>query len=203
MIRFPFFTLILSVCAVVIHDSPALTAALEFERTAISRGELWRVFTGHFTHFGADHLCWDVLTFLAFGSLAEFRSRRVFLRCLFAASILISAGVGFLQPQFLVYRGLSGLDSALFTFVTADLLRDGLRDRDWLNAAIGSLTLAGFVGKSAFELITGETLFVTTSTDFQPVPLAHVLGAVVGVAIALHATHAKRLTVSAQTGSTA
>ena len=203
MKRLPFLTMLLSALTLAIHASPALTTALQFDRTTIMQGEFWRVLTGHFAHFGADHLRWDVLAFLAFGSLAEFRSRRGFLLCLFVASVVISAGVGFLQPQFSVYRGLSGLDSALFTFVTADLLRDGLRERDWPNTAVGALALTGFMGKSVFELVTGQTLFVSANANFEAVPLAHMLGALVGVATALQATREKRVTVSAQTGSTA
>ena len=181
MKRFPFLTLLLAAFAVVAHVIPGLTEALQCDRDAFSRAELWRLVTGHFTHFGVDHLLWDVIAFVAFGSLVEFRSRRAWCYCVAISAVVISFGVNWLQPQFVLYRGLSGLDSALFAFVATDLLREGRHTRDKLMIALGSLALTGFLAKCAYELISGRTLFVEPNEAFHPVPLAHLLGAVVGV----------------------
>ncbi|MGC4071101.1 MAG: rhombosortase [Nibricoccus sp.] len=184
MKRFPWLTLLLAILATAIHLSPTLTTALQFEPLALQRGEIWRVFTGHFTHFGTDHLRWDVIAFSAFGSLAEIRSRRALLLNLSIGAIVIALGVAWLQPQFSIYRGLSGIDSALFAFVAADLLRTGWRTRDRLMLIFGTIALTGFITKSSYEVFTGSTLFVETSSEFQAVPLAHLLGATVGAIIA-------------------
>lgn len=185
MKRIPTLTLFFAAFGLIVHASPTLTLVFEFDRTAIIRGEFWRLVTGHFTHFGADHLRWDVIAFIAFGSLVELRSRKRFLVCVGLAALGVSVGVGLFQPQFLNYRGLSGLDSALFGFVTADLLRAGWRERDHLAMGFTSLALAGFLAKSAYEISTGLTLFVAPSADFKSVPLAHLLGAVAGTLSAL------------------
>jgi rhomboid family GlyGly-CTERM serine protease len=178
---FPYLTLLFAGFAVVIHAVPGLTEALQFDRDAFGRAEIWRLVTGHFTHFGADHLCWDVIAFVAFGSLVEFRSRRAWCYCMTISALVISFGVSWLQPQFSLYRGLSGLDSALFAFVATDLVREGRRTKDKLMIALGSLALTGFLAKCVYELAVERTLFVEASDAFQPVPLAHLLGAVVGV----------------------
>ena len=181
MKRFPCLTLILASAANAIKTSPGLTEALQFDRSAFSRGEIWRLVTGHFTHFGADHLRWDVIAFVAFGSLVEFRSRQAWVYCVAISAVVISFGVSWLQPQFALYRGLSGIDSALFAFVTTDLVREGRRAKDKLMIGLGALALCGFVAKCVYELVSGRTLFVESGDTFQPVPLAHLLGAVVGV----------------------
>ena len=184
MKHLPCFTLLLGVFAVVIHAVPGLAETLQFDRDALNRGEIWRLITGHFTHFGADHLRWDVIAFLAFGSLVEIRSRRAWIYCVTVGAIVISGGVMWLQPQFSFYRGLSGLDSALFGFVVTDLIREGRRLQDRLMIVLGGGALAGFVGKCVFELVSGTTLFVEASDAFQPVPLAHLVGAIVGITVA-------------------
>ncbi len=181
MKRIPFITLFFSSFAIAIHAVPGLTDTLQFDREALSRGEIWRFVTGHFTHFSADHLCWDVIAFIAFGSLVEFRLRRAWIYCVAISAVVISFGVSWLQPQFSLYRGLSGLDSALFAFVVTDLVREGRRTHDKLMFALGSFALTGFLVKCVYELATGRTLFVAASDTFQPVPLAHLLGAVIGV----------------------
>jgi rhomboid family GlyGly-CTERM serine protease len=182
MKRLPVITLFAAVTAAAIHLIPSAGSALEFDRAAIGEGEIWRVATGHFTHFGRDHLRWDLIAFVAFGALAEWRSRAAFVLCLSTAAVVISLGVGVLQPQFLIYRGLSGLDSALFGFVVADLFRTGWRDRDPLTCGVAGLALIGFLAKSVYEVSTGLSFFVGSSTEFTPVPLAHLLGAAVGIA---------------------
>jgi rhomboid family GlyGly-CTERM serine protease len=181
MKRLPVLTIIIAGLAIAIHCSHSATVALQFDRDAFVQGEIWRVLTGHLTHFGTDHLRWDLIALLAFGSLTELRSRRTFIACLVTSAVVIPLGVGIFQPQFVTYRGLSGIDSALFGFVTADLLRTGWRDGDKLMTCFGAIALAGFLVKSAYEICTGLTVFVGGSTEFEAVPLAHLLGAATGV----------------------
>jgi rhomboid family GlyGly-CTERM serine protease len=183
MKRLPFLTFLAAGLALAIHASPAATAALQFEREALFHGEFWRMFSGHLTHFGVDHLRWDVIALLAFGSLAEIRSRSRFAVCVVVSAVVISLGVAFFQPQFATYRGLSGIDSALFAFVATDLMLVGRRDGDRLMFGAGALALAGFLAKCLYETATGQTIFVEPSTAFQPVPLAHLAGAVIGVLV--------------------
>jgi hypothetical protein len=45
---------------------------------------------------------------------------------------------------------------------------------------------AGFAAKVAFEMVTGGTLFVdSTAAGMTPVPLAHIVGGLVGLACGL------------------
>ena len=191
MKRIPWFTLGFSVLALAVHCMPALTLAGQFDRAAIAHGQVWRFFTAHLTHFGDDHLRWDLLAFLVLGALAEHVSRPAFLITLGASAVIITTGVWIAQPQFATYRGLSGIDSAIFGLVIADLLVAGWRERHPFSIAVGALALAGFAAKCAFEIATGGTVFVETAGEFAPVPLAHLLGLVCGAGVAVGAQKGK------------
>src|SRR5690606_34663144 len=108
---------------------------------------LWRLLTAHFAHFGADHLTWDVAALVILGSMAERDERRRFALTLAAAAFAIGVGVWAWQPQFETYRGLSGLDSALFGLVCARLVAEGWRVRHGFSIALGTLALVGFALK--------------------------------------------------------
>ena len=182
MKRIPWCTLGLSGLAVVIHFIPALGNVLQFDRASVAHGQVWRFFTAHLTHFGEDHLRWDLLAFVMLGAIAERISRSAFFLTVSVSAAAITVAVWLAQPQFSTYRGLSGIDSAVFGFVIADLLAVGLRERHGFSIAVGGLALAGFAAKCTYELATGETVFVEAGGAFASVPLAHLLGMAVGAA---------------------
>ena len=182
MKRLPYVTLVIAVLTLVIHTSPSLGDLLQFDHAAVTHGQMWRFFTAHLTHFGDDHLRWDLLAFVVLGGMAERISRRGLSITLGLSATVITAGVWLAQPQFATYRGLSGIDSALFGFVVADLLAAGWRERHGFSMVVGLIALAGFASKCAFELITGGAVFVETGDAFAPVPLAHLLGLAAGAA---------------------
>jgi rhomboid family GlyGly-CTERM serine protease len=159
---------------------PELALALQFDRARITAGDYWRVLTGHITHWTAEHLFWDAAMFLALGIMLERSGRGRFVACLLASALAISAGVWFLQPELATYRGLSGLDTALFAMLAVELIGVSRRRRDLL---VPVLLLAGLSGKLAFELTTGATVFVNSGEAFVPVPVAHSIGALVGAAL--------------------
>lgn len=183
----PWASLLLTLSAVLLYLSPELNAWATFDRTAIAAGQLWRLITGHWTHWSGEHLGWDLLVFAVVGGALEIRGRRsAFLAGTVASALLISGGVWVLRSGLGEYRGLSGIDCALVTLIAVDLLRQSLRDRRWGVSLALAVVLGGFLGKVAFELATGQTLFVASGEGlFVPVPLAHVLGGAVGAALGL------------------
>lgn len=186
--RLPWITPALAGLACLVHASPALTAALQFDRAAAARGELWRLFTGHLTHFGADHLIWDAAALLVLGILTETRERPTnFGRLLAGSAFAISLAVWFWEPRFATYRGLSGIDSALFGLACARLVGDGRRARHAFSVWLGALALGGFALKCGFELVAGATVFAAGGvggTPYSPVPLAHLVGWAAGATAA-------------------
>jgi rhomboid family GlyGly-CTERM serine protease len=157
-----------------------LAATLQFQRAAVSAGEWWRLLAAHLTHFDANHLTWDAGVLLLLGCICERESRAHCAATLAVAAAAITSAVWLCQPQFETYRGLSGLDCALFGLFAGGLLRR----RDSLARFTGAVALVGVVVKSALELSTGATLFAS-GAGYAPVPLAHLSGAAAGFAVSM------------------
>jgi rhomboid family GlyGly-CTERM serine protease len=178
--------LALALVAVAIQFIPHAAGMLELSRAAVLHGELWRIVTGHFTHFSNQHLAWDVVTFTVLGAMVAERSFARFVACLIGAAVAISAATLILRPDVAVYRGLSGVDSALFVTAAVMLLRQGWREGRQFLVASALLALAAFSAKTLFELATGKVLFVQELGDgVAPLALAHIAGGAWGGLAAL------------------
>ncbi|MFH1528704.1 MAG: rhombosortase [Bacteroidota bacterium] len=112
--RLPSVALLLAGAAAAIYANSDLTVWLQYDRAAIASGELWRLVTCHWTHWSVDHLLWDAVVFGFLAVLCERDGRLRLVACLLVAATLIPIGLWWSHPQMLTYRGLSGIDSALF-----------------------------------------------------------------------------------------
>jgi hypothetical protein len=105
------------------------------------------------------------------------------LRCVAVSALLISLVLWFALPHMATYRGLSGIDSALFALLTTRIAGQSVADKNWLNLSVVSVVGIGFAAKVGFEVLSGTTLFVdSAAAGLIPVPLAHVVGGLVGMA---------------------
>lgn len=169
-------TLAIVAAAVLAGLFPGAAALLEYDRAAVAGGELWRLVTGHLTHLSREHLLWDVLTFAVLAAACERRGRARLVATLALSALAIPAALFVLEPGLGVYRGLSGLDMALAGLLGATEARKGSR---W--AVVVLLALGA---KLAYELATGGALFVALE-GAETVPLAHAVGAGVGICVGL------------------
>jgi rhomboid family GlyGly-CTERM serine protease len=184
--RLPVASLLLVVFAVAVNVVPGVADWLQFDRHAVAGGELWRLVTSHFVHWSGDHLFWDTLAFGMLGWLCERDGVRPVLRCVALSAVLIPLTLWFAVPQMATYRGLSGIDSALFALLAVRVGRQSLTERDWLKLSVAGIVAGGFAAKVGFEFVTGATLFVdSAAVGMTPVPLAHVVGGLVGIACGL------------------
>ena len=181
----PAWTVLLSGFALVAFVAGPL---FQYDRGAILGGEWWRAVTGHLTHWSLDHLFWDVIVFAVLGVLNERRNRPAFLCCTVCAAVLISAGLWLFRPDVTHYRGLSGIDSALFVMAATAACADSLTARRGRIAAMAAVALGLFAAKVLWELAAGSALFVDASAaGFETIPLAHALGAAAGAVAGLSA----------------
>jgi len=172
--------------AVVAWATPLAGEAWEYDREAILDGEWSRLLTGHLTHWNFDHLFWDAATFLLLGVACMWRSVGRTVATLLGAAAAISASLLLFQPEMASYRGLSGLDSALFTLLAAMIWRESRRDGRWKLGAVAITAGAAFLAKAAYESATGTTLFVDSSAaGFIPLASAHLIGGAVGAIVGL------------------
>lgn len=168
----------------------SLMEFLQFDRDAIAGGELWRLVTGNIVHWSAEHCLLDVAAFAVLGWLYEPSLRRQHERsdlplrqlCSLPVLLLVTGyGVGLtvlvLQPDMLIYRGLSGVDSGLFA--VALMLECSEAKHDAIRWWYVIPALVVFIIKLLFEITTGGLFFGTQSLGDlgSPVPLAHLSGA--------------------------
>jgi rhomboid family GlyGly-CTERM serine protease len=174
---------------------PAAARLLQFDRAEIAAGEIWRLTSGHLTHWNAEHVLWDLLMFVVLGAACEIRNQRRMWLCTVSAAACVSTLVFYLFPGVEAYRGLSGIDTALFTLLAIDLMRDTWRQRRGkLAVAIGGL-LVGFIAKTAYEAVTGQAFFVDqNSAGFNVLVWDHIAAAVVGAVIAFGRYRPRQLT---------
>lgn len=161
---------------------PGASEALQWNRDATGLETLLGGLTGHLSHWSQDHLTWDLLVFFAFSlaclRLAPWR----YLPCIALAAFLIPLEIRFFQPQFESYRGLSGIDSALFGLIIATLCLHG---RPWSRWMALSAAIA-FGLKTMSELIGDGPIFVSTAAgEFTPAVSAHVVGVLSGITVGL------------------
>lgn len=180
--QLPVVAAALAAMALLAGLSPSVTSLLEYDRQAVAAGEHFRLVTGHLVHWSYDHLLWDVVMFAALAAFLERTSRRLLVATLAVSTAAISLALWMFAPEVNVYRGLSGIDSALFATALGVVFFESLRAKHrvslWVVGALGG----GFIAKVAFEAVTGTTLFVDSSASaFVPLPLVHAVGAAAGL----------------------
>jgi rhomboid family GlyGly-CTERM serine protease len=182
-LRAPF---LLSLVAILVQLSPAAVGLLEYDRARIAAGEIWRLLTCQWSHCSTSHLVLDVLVLTIAGGIYQLRGGRRFKVCMLAAAVAIPAGLWVLVPEMASYRGLSGVDVAATALLAVSILRERFRDGWSLRALLPALVIAGIIAKIAYEMASGQGAFVDTAAQgFVPVPLAHVLGGIIGAVVEL------------------
>jgi rhomboid family GlyGly-CTERM serine protease len=187
-------TLAISVAATLIATCEPVAGLLTFDRQAIVERQWWRFVTGHLVHWNFRHYFFDVLMFAVLGAICERRSRATFVGCLAASALTISTAIWWTAPEMRYYRGLSGIDSALFTLAAAGLLQAAWQRGDRQMVSLIACSAVGFIAKLGYEIVSRETFFVdSVAADFTPLPVTHAVGAVVGVAAFMLFNHAQPL----------
>jgi rhomboid family GlyGly-CTERM serine protease len=176
----------------VLHAFAAAEELLQYDRAAVDRGQLWRLVTCHLTHWSVDHLVWSGGAFAVLVSAARRLAPRRTITCVAASAVVVGWAVHFFTSLPL-YRGLSGIDSALFVLVAVALLRSARAAGKPRPAFLAGALLLGFAGKLLFEMTAGRAMFVdAAAAGMTPVPLAHAAGAIVGLLAAIMRKHGPR-----------
>lgn len=148
---------------------------LSLARVQVEHGELWRLFTSNFVHFGWPHTLMNLAAFLlcALALLNSFPVRQL-LGLILCCCLSVGLGVYYLNPEYGTYAGLSG---AIHGFIVAGLMRNK-RHPAWLNAILIALVFAKIIYEHQpdYQATQLQTL--------MPVPVAydaHMYGAIAGL----------------------
>ena len=182
-VRLPYRTL--AVAAACVAAAGALPA-LRYDRAGILGGEAWRLLSGHLVHASPTHLAWDVAGLLAVGLLFEEPLGTRYWTALLVAALTISFGLLLFDTSLVAYCGLSGVLNGLWvagSLAAADRERRGGRiGLAWFYRSC----LAVLTVKLAVESAAGQGVFTdVASLGAEPVPHAHVLGALGGLLAAV------------------
>lgn len=175
----PWLSLALVATAVAIGASPGHGAGLDWQPGA----ETWRLLTSQLTHWDADHLSWDALAVAILGCWSERSWPGPTRLALLAGLLLIPLVVVAVHPG-LAFRGLSGLACVLAVTGGMGAWREARQAGDRLAMGVAGSLLVGLAAKILYELVTHDAVFAT-ATIWQPVPLAHLAGALVGAGVVL------------------
>lgn len=176
-------TLSVALAAVLAFMIPSASGLLELDTTNNLLSQIPQVIGCHLLHWSFDHLSWDLFMFVLVGMVCERRNKLAYASVLLLAGISIPVFVAAWVPAVDSYRGLSGIDTALFGYAALLLIDESTKERNWQSAWVYGLLYALMLGKIGFELTFGGTIFVA-SESFSPVPLAHIVGAVIGSLVA-------------------
>jgi rhomboid family GlyGly-CTERM serine protease len=179
--KFPWVFLGLTAAALLIQLNPAWRGALIYDRNQIRAGDFWRLWTGHFVHYGWPHFVADAGLFLILGRLME-RSHPAALRTaaalmpLFISAVLYRFDAGMVR-----YAGLSAVNLGLLIFYALDGWR---RNRfDWFWPGV----LAIYVGEVVLEATrgggSGGGMIPFDDPTVRVATSAHIAGGIYGVAL--------------------
>ena len=147
--RLPWTYLAAAAAALIIQLNPAWREALIYDRAALSTGEFWRVWTGHFVHFGWPHFIADTGLLVILGWVLRARHSCFGNLALGLMPVFITAVLYWFDPALLRYGGLSAINLGLLLFLA---LQGWQRNwTDWFWPAV----LVIYVGEVIFEIIQG------------------------------------------------
>ena len=191
-IRWPAVSLLVSGSVLALFALPGLAGTIEWQRASVLDHEWWRILTGHLSHTSVPNLFWNLATFLVLGAICETQNRRRFLLATVLTAVTVPMAVLLAAPETTAYRGLSGIDSALFGLLLVTVVRKAWDQERRSLAVLLCGTGVLFLGKIAYEVTTQQALFAVDSSGFVPLPLAHLAGAAVGLLVALLPLHQRR-----------
>jgi rhomboid family GlyGly-CTERM serine protease len=178
--RFPWLTAGLAALCAAALFMPA--EALQYDRTRVEASEVWRLLTGQMVHWTARMAALDLAVLLGFGAWLEARGdRRSAALALCFGVALTALAVPAFSPSLNLYRGSSGLASALFVLTAIRIARSAAR----APRALALLALGLFLAKAVWELVTGQAIFVgPLPAGVEVVPLVHLFGGLGGAVAA-------------------
>jgi hypothetical protein len=171
--------------SIILFYIPSLAYALQFNRKEMFSCKIYLFITCHFTHWNFKHMIIDTFIFLALSYLCIFFSFKSiysiaqYFIYLLIPSILISIAVLIFNPEINFYRGLSGIDWALYFILMVQLYFAA----HWLWKTGAIIMFFLFSLMIIYQIISKHSIFVPDMGEgVVTVPSAHIAGAISGIA---------------------
>ena len=174
------FCLVVSLIALIIACWPDSSLTLRYDRSALSKGELWRLLTSHLLHLNRVHCFLNLsglllICELLWGALPLRHGIGLFV----FSGLIISACLWWLKPELASYSGLSGVLHGLWAgCVFFGLLQaSNPFHRSCLPYWIGAFLL---IFKLLMEFLYGPSEFTAHLIGGEIIVKAHLYGALAG-----------------------
>jgi rhomboid family GlyGly-CTERM serine protease len=163
-------------CLLLALAPESMIGYLACDRAGVDQGQIWRLWTGHITHFSERHTVLDALMLLIVGVIAEreFGSRRI-AHLLLAGAPLISFAMFIASPALKQYRGASAIAVMLATVAGMSLWRCRPNSR----VALSFLAI-GVAAKIAFDALGTSVTLAELPDQVRVAWQAHLLGIMLG-----------------------
>jgi rhomboid family GlyGly-CTERM serine protease len=112
----PTVTLAICLISTIVSLTPFLSSLFIYDRFNIYDGEIWRFFTGHFTHHSKSHLLFNLVALLISGSVIERFKRIDLCWIVIFSSLFISLYLFIFKTDMIFYAGLSGITYGLIFY---------------------------------------------------------------------------------------
>lgn len=178
-VAFPVITVLVVAGSLAVFLLPDAAHWFIYDRDRVLEGQVWRPVTAHAVHFSQSHAAYNLVLFSVVGAWLEQRNRPRY--AMLIGLTAVASGLYFLifMPGMARYGGLSGVVSAVVVYLSLHEMRHGRFAR-----AIRVTVLLLFAAKVCYEILIGQAIFAASdTTPFEVVPSAHVIGAVVAVAL--------------------
>jgi rhomboid family GlyGly-CTERM serine protease len=182
--RTPIYTIGVIALCVASSKVNALASLFVYDREAIFRGEIWRLITSHFVHFGDMHLIYNIVVFGIIGWIIEYKGHKNFKSLCLLMACSISAILMVFKPDMIYFGGLSGIVCGSILYCSLLCLRE---QSPWRTISIFSIIFL-FVKISMETYSSGSLLPYWGTQDFVPVPLSHITGSLTAI-ILYFSTH--------------
>lgn len=164
----------IAILSILIQTNIEMLESLQWSRSEPLAMYSW--ITSHLCHWSWDHLWWDLLAFGSLSAVAIRLAGHRYFWCLGLSALAICFEFHLFQTDLSTYRGLSGIDSAIFGLITYQLFKVGGKAR-----LMSVIAASAFSIKTGVEIISGNTVFVNAEQAFTPVPSAHLVGFASGI----------------------
>jgi rhomboid family GlyGly-CTERM serine protease len=165
----------------------SFTQSLVYQRDLITKGELWRLLSGHLLHTNGYHLLLNLAAlFMLWALHGRFYSIRNYTTLFLCCSVTTSVGIYYFDPTLIQYVGLSGVLHGVFVF--GALMDINAKDKT------GYLLFLGVWLKITHEQFYGASTDVSSLIEASVAVNAHLWGALGGLLfsiIYLYSCHIK------------
>lgn len=171
MKKFPILTFSIIFICMISFIFPKIASVLIFDREALLKGEIWRLFSSHCVHLTINHLIYNLFVFAAAGWIVERKSGHLMFFLYILMAFVICMALLIFNPGMMVYGGLSGIACGLIYYCA--LFKR--KEEHW--KIICYFITIGLPVKIAFEIYSNASVLPYWGHQpFVIMPVSHVMG---------------------------